>query len=135
MMYDSGKIVTGLIIFVCLVTFPFWYNKGKAVPTPEPKIVTKEKACVEDVAFMKSSHMQILDEWRDEVVRGNEREYKSKSGKVYNKSLTNTCMECHSNKGDFCDKCHDYLSVKPYCWDCHIDSKGNIPWKAAKENF
>jgi hypothetical protein len=35
-------------------------------------------------------------------------------------SLQNGCMQCHSNKKKFCDECHNYLSVKPFCWDCHI---------------
>ncbi len=29
-MYDSGKIITGLIVFVLLITFPIWYNHGDA---------------------------------------------------------------------------------------------------------
>ena len=36
------------------------------------------------------------------------------------KSLTLECLSCHSNKDKFCDECHEYLKVKPYCWDCHI---------------
>ena len=36
-------------------------------------------------------------------------------------SLTNTCLGCHSNKAQFCDQCHNYLEVTPYCWDCHVD--------------
>ncbi len=39
-------------------------------------------------------------------------------------SLTLTCLECHSNKDKFCDRCHDYLRVSPGCWDCHNVPKG-----------
>jgi hypothetical protein len=35
-------------------------------------------------------------------------------------------MDCHSNKKEFCDTCHDYSSVTPYCWSCHIEPKGRI---------
>ena len=45
------------------------------------------------------------------------------NGKAYNMSLQNTCMKCHPNKSEFCDKCHNYTSVKPYCWDCHVEPK------------
>jgi hypothetical protein len=38
-------------------------------------------------------------------------------------SLQNGCMRCHSNKKKFCDECHNYMAVKPYCWDCHIQPK------------
>jgi len=38
-------------------------------------------------------------------------------------SLQNGCMTCHSNKKKFCDECHNYMAVVPYCWDCHIQPK------------
>lgn len=121
-MNDKGKIIVGLIIFVAVFTFPFWYNHGSATQPPEPKLTEKaEKAekCVEDTDYMRTEHMQILDEWRDTVTRDGQRVYENKSGKEYMASLSNTCMDCHSNKEDFCDKCHNYTSVDPYCWDCH----------------
>jgi cytochrome c oxidase subunit 2 len=43
-------------------------------------------------------------------------------------SLQNTCMHCHSNKQKFCDECHTYVAVKPYCWDCHIAPKAADPY-------
>ena len=43
----------------------------------------------------------------------------------YYKSLSGTCMSCHDDKAGFCDKCHDYLGVQPYCWDCHVEPKGD----------
>ena len=48
-MYDKGKIVVGLCIFVILVTFPIWYNLGKAAPAPEPKLSAKAQAAKECV--------------------------------------------------------------------------------------
>jgi len=124
-MNDKGKIITGLIIFIVIVTFPFWFNRGKAASIPEPKLTDKAKAakeCVLPIEYMKPEHMQLLDVWRDTVVRGGERIYKSSSGQEFEMSLSNTCLDCHSNKADFCDKCHDYASARPYCWDCHIDN-------------
>jgi hypothetical protein len=35
-------------------------------------------------------------------------------------SLTGTCLDCHSDKEKFCDACHTYSAVDPYCWDCHV---------------
>jgi len=32
-------------------------------------------------------------------------------------------MHCHSNKKKFCDECHNYMAVKPFCWDCHIQPR------------
>jgi hypothetical protein len=70
---------------------------------------------------MRAEHMQILDLWREVVVRGGQRTYTNPKGKEFVMSLSNTCLDCHSNKADFCDKCHNYASVRPYCWDCHIE--------------
>ena len=67
--------------------------------------------------------MQLLDEWRDEVVRDGERQMQVVNGKEYEKSLMNACMQCHADKKKFCDECHVYAAVKPYCWDCHYVPK------------
>jgi hypothetical protein len=134
-MYDTGKIIAGLAVFVVLAMFPFLNNIGKASAKPEPKTDTPvilqwekdygKKECVESKEFMRTEHMQMLNDWRDSVVRDNERKYVSKSGREFQKSLQNTCMNCHSNKKKFCDECHNYMAVKPYCWTCHIAPKEN----------
>ena len=125
-MYDKGKVITGLCIFVALLTFPFWYNLGKAAPAPEPILSAKAKAaktCVMSKKYMKAEHMQLLNEWRDTVVRNTKRIFVNADGKKFNMSLSNTCLDCHDDKAEFCDKCHNYASVVPYCWDCHLDPK------------
>jgi len=128
-MYNGGKILFGLFIFVAVATFPFYSNVGKANVAPEPSIDTpaiqklSEKKCIEPTAVMRNQHMKILDEWRDLVVRDGQTVYVASDGKKYNMSLQNTCMECHSNKAEFCDSCHTYSGVKPYCWDCHLAPK------------
>jgi hypothetical protein len=128
-MNDKTKIVTGLVIFVCIVISPFLYNMGKATSAPEPKLSDKAKAakqCVESKAYMKAEHMQLLDFWRTSVVREGNRIYASSNGNQYNMSLSSgedSCLGCHTDKAEFCDQCHNYASVTPYCWDCHIDPK------------
>ena len=121
-MYDTGKVLLGLIIFLAIVTIPFWYNQitGKATAELELEIITKAKQCVAETDYMRESHMKLLDTWRNSVVRDNLRLYEGVDGKMYNMSLTNTCLDCHSNKDKFCDRCHDYVSVSPTCWDCHV---------------
>ncbi|MFZ7112898.1 MAG: sulfate reduction electron transfer complex DsrMKJOP subunit DsrJ [Desulfatiglandales bacterium] len=127
-MYDGGKIIVGLIVGLGLLLFPLWYNGGRAAKAPVPELTTKakeSKVCVADTPYMTSNHMQLLDKWRHEVVRSGERYYKDPTGKVYYKSLQVTCMDCHDNKTKFCDQCHNYMGVTPYCWDCHIEPKEN----------
>ena len=124
-MNDKKFIIAGLIIFIVIALFPFWYNRGKAAPPPDPILTEQAKAakvCVRSTAYMKAEHMHLLDVWREYVVREGKRTYVSPSGKEYNMSLSNTCLDCHSNKAEFCDRCHNYASVRPYCWDCHIDN-------------
>jgi len=130
-MYDAWKIIVGLAIFVVLFTAAFWMDAGKVAPAPEPKMDTPEikkmakaeRKCVEDKHFMRTTHMQLINHWRDQALRDGDRDYINKDGKKYYISLQNTCMKCHSNKKEFCDKCHDYAGVSPYCWDCHIAPK------------
>jgi len=131
-MYNGGKIIAGLIVFIGLFTFPVFYNMGKTSKMPEPKLDTPaimelpkaERKCVESKEYMRADHMQLLDNWRDKVVREGNLVYESTTGKKYIMSLQNTCMHCHSNKKEFCDKCHTYANVPdPYCWTCHISPK------------
>ena len=125
-MYDKNKILVGLAVFVVFMTYPFWNNIGSAAyKRPELEKVKMAKECVEGVEFMRSEHMAMLNEWRDEVVRNGQHEYHSTAThQVHAKSLTKTCLKCHENKDKFCDKCHATVSVSPYCWDCHVDPKG-----------
>jgi len=130
-MYNRGNIIAGLVIFAGLVSFPVYYNMGKEASIPEPKIDTPviqqldKKECVESKSFMRANHMQLLNDWRDSVAREGKREIITLGGKVFEKSLQNGCMKCHSNKKEFCDKCHSYANVSPYCWDCHIAPEEN----------
>jgi hypothetical protein len=41
-MYNGGKIIIGLIIFVGIVTFPILYDHGKVTAKPDPKLDTPE---------------------------------------------------------------------------------------------
>jgi hypothetical protein len=124
-MSDKYKIYIGLIIFIAIVTFPFWYNLGRAAPVPE-LAKAKGEMCVLPAEEMKTEHMKLLDVWRDTVVREGNRIYVNSSGKEFEMSLTNTCLDCHAEKAEFCDKCHNYASVSPYCWDCHVDPKEKL---------
>jgi hypothetical protein len=127
-MYDAGKIIVGLVVFIILATSPLWLNAmlGGSPEVPEIKLPTNGSTeCVEATDFMRAEHMDLLNQWRDDVVRKGTRDYVSTtSGKVYDMSLSRTCMDCHSNKAEFCDACHTYMAVSPYCWDCHVEPKG-----------
>lgn len=122
-MYDQGKVLTGLAVFVIFITFPIWYNVSGKEHFPQPLKSTVAKQCVKSTDYMRASHMQLLNQWRDEVVRTGKREIIEVDGKQYQKSLQNGCMFCHTSRMKFCNECHQYAAVKPYCWDCHVEPK------------
>ncbi len=124
-MRDRFKIMLGLVIFLILITFPIWYNvaSGKAGYAPELEKPLNATECVRETAYMTSNHMDLLNTWRDKVVREGERMDTDQHGKEIEMSLTQNCLGCHTNKDQFCDKCHNYLGIDPYCWDCHVDPK------------
>jgi len=120
-MYNKGLIISGLVIFVLFVTFPIWFNGLDAGPLPKPELPPGgEKECVAPAAEMRDTHMQLLNVWRDDVLRNADRVKVTVGGKEYQKGLQMACMQCHSNKEKFCDTCHEYAAVSPTCWDCHI---------------
>jgi hypothetical protein len=125
-LYNLGILLAGIVIFLIAASFPFWYGKGRAVSPPDLKLDTpaierlQEKLCMEPAPFMRANHMRLLNDWRDSVVREGKRTYTAADGKIYEISLTGTCLKCHSNKDQFCDRCHDYAGAKPACWNCHI---------------
>lgn len=131
--YDKGLVFLLILVFAAIALFPFLLQGGKVAAKPEPKTdtpaiieyekVNGKKECVEPKEFMRAEHMVLINNWRDAVVRNDNRGYLSSTGKRWNMSLQNGCMQCHSNKKKFCDECHNYLSVKPFCWDCHIQPK------------
>jgi hypothetical protein len=125
-MKDKAKIYGGVAIFLGIILFPVWYNSASGRSAYRPEIVIKTKSipgkdkCVMPVEYMRSSHMKLLNEWRETVVRSADRGYTSPDGRRFRRSLTETCMDCHSNKSSFCDRCHDYAALQPDCWNCHV---------------
>jgi hypothetical protein len=127
-MRDSGRIIFGVVVFLGVVTFPVWHTLGRNGGSSAPKLeLPKDSSrCVEETAYMRAHHMELLDEWRDEVVREGKKEYTSSAfGTNHEMSLTKTCMGCHTSREKFCAECHAFVSVEPTCWNCHLEPKGN----------
>lgn len=141
-MYDTGKVVIGLLIFVGIFTAPIWYGATFGQAQAEVELLDSiEGECAVVVDFQQAhgeavpesreermriarvEHMVLVDGWRDEVVREGARfrPTVAEGGAHRTKSLSNTCLGCHTNKAQFCDRCHDNSGVAPYCWDCHVD--------------
>jgi hypothetical protein len=119
-MSDKGTIVAALVVFLALVTSPIWYNlvTGEKAPL-ELRYPHEGGNCVENTAYIRTSHMNLLRDWRDEAVRDGDLIYTASDGRRYDKSLSGTCLSCHVEKEEFCDRCHDYVAATIYCWECH----------------
>ncbi len=127
-MYDSGKIITGLVIFVLLTTFPIWYANliGDADAVPPATDNELSEAMFQGLTFpndakhalttgeMRSTHMNMLQDIHAVAMdAGYTPEKDGKKG-------TMQCMMCHGTKETFCDSCHVHAAVKtPDCWSCH----------------
>jgi hypothetical protein len=88
-MSDRSKILIGLAVFVILITFPFWGRllSAEGAAAARPELVypdpAKGPSCVEDTPYMTSNHMDLLNRWRDDLVRDGITEWVSSSGKTY----------------------------------------------------
>jgi hypothetical protein len=92
------------------------------VPMPKPAIAPEAGGkCVEDTAFMRRNHMELLKHHRDRTVHEGIR--------TTQHSLAN-CIACHASKETgrvtgskdaFCEGCHTYAAVKLDCFECHTD--------------
>ncbi len=131
-MHDTGKVLVGLGIFAAVATGPIWYGVGRGGGQPPelPRPANGAKQCVEPIAFMRSQHMQLLNEWREAVVRKADRVYVATDGKRWDMSLTGTCLGCHDDQEKYCNKCHAYAGVETFCFDCHKKKKAGPAFAA-----
>ena len=90
-LFGRNRVIAGLVIFVVLITIPLWKNLGKTVPAPAPSLDTpvikqlaaKDKKCVMPTEWIRANHMQMLVEWRDNVVRDEEQKVTVSRGRDF----------------------------------------------------
>lgn len=69
------------------------------------------ESCIRPTDWMRRNHMDLLKDQRELTVR--------EAVRVPKESLLN-CQTCHQSRDKFCDRCHDYVGVKPDCFECHV---------------
>jgi hypothetical protein len=121
---ERALILAGLVGFLAAVTWPAWSARASHPVSDGPVLVRPvgETKCVAPTDVMRRTHMRLLADWRDSVVRTGVRMMTTNDGRQFRMSLTGTCLGCHQKAG-FCDRCHAYVSVKPACWECHVAGK------------
>ena len=95
---------------------------ARASRVPQPTVAaTAAGSCVEDTAFMRRNHMELIRHQRDLTVHEGIRTTRH--------SLAN-CVNCHADpktgrvtgsKDAFCEGCHSYAAVKLDCFECHAN--------------
>jgi len=118
-MRERLLILLGCCVFIGLFSYPLWRAAGSTRPAMPQLQTPRGTECVAPAEEMRRSHMKMLIQWREDVVRRGDRKYTAWNGKVYNKSLTGTCLGCHDRQ-QFCERCHASVGVSTLrCWNCH----------------
>ena len=131
-MRNKTNIVVGVLVFLLVLTSPIWLNLGKSAEASQVEVSLDtptinalpedERQCIYDTDYMLKNHMEILHQWKVQVVRDGNRTLVTPDGREFEMSLQNTCLDCHSNYDEFCEKCQDANGVDPNCWTCHTNS-------------
>jgi len=123
----AGSVCRRWAVLVALVAFaaPAMADAPTGAGTsrvPRPAVAASAAgSCVEDTAFMRRNHMNLIRHQRDLTVHEGIRTTKH--------SLAN-CVNCHADpktgrvtgsKDAFCEGCHSYAAVKLDCFECHAD--------------
>lgn len=99
------------------ILLPLAYSVGRFAlvsifPAPKPFLqaaADPTRRCVRDPAWMRQNHRVFLRELRDKTVRQG----------IRNEITLRSCSQCHKDKAQFCDKCHNAANLHPDCFDCH----------------
>lgn len=131
-MYKPARIGAFVVVCLAILLAPLLINHAQApqpmtsaLATPQIEALDQHR-CIESTEYMRADHMKLLDDWRNEVLRGTATMYQSSTGQIYDMSLEETCFSCHSNRAEFCLSCHDVVAVSTDCWNCHDGQGGEV---------
>lgn len=115
---SNNKSSTVIVVIpIIIILFPFVYSivshtSAKDIESARPFLEMpdpKYKNCVKDTEYMRHHHWELLRAVREEFVR---------HGKRGDISLSR-CRDCHTNRMEFCNRCHSAISMTPDCYGCH----------------
>lgn len=105
------------VVASIVILSPFAYSVGRfawvsifSAPKPFLQVAADPShRCVRDPVWMRQNHRVFLRELRDKTVRKG----------IRNEVTLRSCSQCHKDKTQFCDKCHNSVNLHPDCFDCH----------------
>ena len=107
------------VLLVAVLLVPLGYSvvatvisgSGEADPPflemPDPQYAE----CVKATEYMRYHHWELLREVREQVVRYGQR------GEIG----LDKCRDCHTSREQFCNQCHNAVSLTPDCFGCHYN--------------
>ena len=116
-----ARTITQIVLLILIFAVPVNAGENSRIFIPDPP-KGKGERCVEETAFMRANHMDLLMHQRDRTVI---------EGIRTKKHSLKECVACHSvpdkngqpvsyqNPKNFCRSCHDYTAVKIDCFECH----------------
>ncbi len=110
---DNNRIA--VVIFVLIILAPFGYSLVRPVLTQGSAAdevfleLPDEGECVRETGYMRFRHMDLLKQTRENIIREGVRGDITLSG----------CRECHTYREQFCNRCHNAVTLKLDCFGCH----------------
>jgi len=90
--------------------------------TPKPVVeAARGGQCVEDPAFMRRNHMQLLKHQRSDTLRAGVRTGKYSLKECIACHASQTTNSVNANGDNFCQSCHNYAAVSIDCFGCHAN--------------
>ena len=113
-----GWVLLGLLVAGKLLAAdaPLPLAARAAAPVIEP---ARGGQCVQDPAFMRRNHMELLKHDRDATVRAGVRDTRHSLKACIGCHASKTTDSVNSSSTNFCQSCHTYAAVKIDCFECH----------------
>jgi hypothetical protein len=117
-----GRALTAILLVGTLGVLAGCSSEAEDIAVVGSAKAAKLTHCVEPTSFMRRNHMELIKHQRDVTVHQGVRDTRY--------SLAG-CIDCHvqydiqgkavpvNAEDQFCDRCHDWLAVRPDCFQCH----------------
>jgi hypothetical protein len=134
-MFWVRTITKSLLLFMIFIV-PAKAGENSRIFVPDPPKGNGQE-CVEETAFMRKNHMDLLMHQRDRTVI---------EGIRTKKHSLKECVSCHSvsdeygspvsyqDPKNFCRSCHDYTAVKIDCFECHASKPSQRKGHAKRQH-